>query len=421
MNERIWLVAKREFFATLVTRAFIMLMLTPVIVAISVPLIVAPLVMVAETLAQAPPADAGDAPAAVVVELVDPEASFEARLSDRLGKRYKVERVSGDTPLLDSEAELRVVLEPSGLAEGRYRLEAEEAHQARLAGHIRTVSRATSGAVTRARLEHAGLDATTVDAAFTVDRDLTWVAHEDANLTTGILTVLTDMVSEMADFLAPLGALFIMFSALSMSGQGLLTSTLEEKTTRVSELLLGAVSPVELLTGKALGQLAVGLVISAVWGGPGLVVLWWFAVYSIGPVGMLYLLILIGFASLSWAAVMGGIGSAMNDLTEAQNILAPLFMVMMLLFIPALLAIATPDSGAVLLCSLLPPTAAPVMAARVTSATPPPHWQVWVGILSSGGFAVALLWAAGRLYRIGLLVRGAPPDLRTLLRWIRTG
>jgi len=298
MNERIWLVAKREFFATLVTRAFIMLMLTPVIVAISVPLIVAPLVMVAETLAQAPPADAGDAPAAVVVELVDPEASFEARLSDRLGKRYKVERVSGDTPLLDSEAELRVVLEPSGLAEGRYRLEAEEAHQARLAGHIRTVSRATSGAVTRARLEHAGLDATTVDAAFTVDRDLTWVAHEDANLTTGILTVLTDMVSEMADFLAPLGALFIMFSALSMSGQGLLTSTLEEKTTRVSELLLGAVSPVELLTGKALGQLAVGLVISAVWGGPGLVVLWWFAVYSIGPVGMLYLLILIGFASL---------------------------------------------------------------------------------------------------------------------------
>ena len=53
-------------------------------------------------------------------------------------------------------------------------------------------------------------------------------------------------------------------------------------------------------------------------------------------------LVLIGFASLSWAAVMGGIGGAMNDLTEAQHILGPLFMVMMVFFLPAIAAIATP-------------------------------------------------------------------------------
>ena len=84
-------------------------------------------------------------------------------------------------------------------------------------------------------------------------------------------------------------------------------------------------------------------------------------------------------------------------------------------------AIATPDSSVVVVCSMLPPTAAPTMAARIASSTPPPHWQVAVGLLSSGALTLALVWAAGRLFRIGLLLRSDPPNFRTLVRWVVTG
>jgi ABC-2 type transport system permease protein len=118
---------------------------------------------------------------------------------------------------------------------------------------------------------------------------------------------------------------------------------------------------------------------------------------------------------------MGGIGSGVNDLTEAQHLLAPLFMVMMMLFVPAVFAIPFPESGVVVATSLLPPTSSAVMAARLTSSVPPPHWQVWIALLTSAGFAALLVFAAGRLLRVGLLLRGSPPNMRTLIRWVLTG
>ena len=418
MNTRIWLVAQREFMATLVSRAFIMLIMTPIIVLVSVPLIVFPIVMLAEVMLDGTGLGEENVKTpAIVVQLVDPDGVVEARLADRLGEDYQVESVDGDRPLLDSDAKLRVTVTDVQLAEGRYRLEAEHGTSVKQVSHV---SKNTWRVLSRLRLQREGLSEAKADDLLTIERDLEYVGKDPAeNL--DIWSVLEEVLEEMKPILAPVCTLFLMFSALSMAGQGLLTSTLEEKTTRVSELLLGAVSPVELLTGKALGQLGVSLVISLVWGGPGLIALWWFAVYTVGPMSVLYLLAFIGIASLSWAAVMGGIGSAMNDLTEAQNILAPLFMVMMMLFIPALVAIGRPNSAVVMVCSWLPPMAAPVMAARVASETPPPHWEIGLGLLTSGGFSLALLWAAGRLYRVGLLLRGAPPNLMTLLRWIRTG
>ena len=417
MNERVWLVAKREFLATLATRAFITLMLAPVIVVLAVPMVAAPVVMVAKTLRPEAP---NLQRSTIRLELVDSEDLIGDRLSKRLGDHFEVQRVTGERPLAESPAEVRVVVDPAEVLIGRYRLEVERNPNSVAA---RTVSQEMRTTVTQLRLERAGLTADKVEASFEVERELVDYSLPSADVGSkqDIWEALKRIPTQNRDLMAPLGALFIMFSALSMAGQGLLTSTLEEKTTRVSEVLLGAVSPVELLTGKALGQLAVSLVISLVWGGPGLFLLWWFAVYAVGPFAAVYLLVFIAIASLSWAAVMGGIGSAMNDLTEAQGILAPLFMVMMLLFVPALLAVGKPESIFVLIFSLVPPTAAPVMAARVASSVPPPHWQVWMAVLTSGAFALLLLWAAGRLYRIGLLVRGAPPNVRTLLRWIRTG
>ncbi len=415
MINRILLVAWTELSATLLTRAFIMMVLTPIIAVLSAPLIAGPIVLVAEMTAN----DAAEAaPALPIVEVFDATGRVAPALGERIDEDWQIallEAAPGPASegLYDSEAEARLVLEADALSTGTYTvyygnfLAGEDARD-----NLDSLMKQTDALLGEVRLVEAGLTPGAVEEALSVEGALERVevsADEAVN-----------RIAELAEKLVPAGVLFMMFSALSMAGQGLLTSTLEEKSTRVAEVLLGAVSPVELLTGKVLGQLGVSVIFSVVWGLPTLALLGWFGVYYLGPITVIYVLIFIGLASVSWAAVMGGIGSAVNDLTEAQHLLAPLFMVMMVFFIPAGFAIVAPESNLVLAASLLPPSSPAVMAVRLTTSAPPPHWQVWISLLTSGAFAAFLLVLAGRLFRIGLLLRGAPPNVRTLIRWVMT-
>ena len=413
MIERILLVAGRELGATLLTRAFITMVLAPLISMLLIPLVLAPIVFFSTD--GPPTGDGGTAPEpqATRIELVDPTGSVDGPLADALGDRWEVVEVDGTTPLVDTRTRYRLVFGADARVAGRYTLEvqADLSRRAR-EREVPPIERAADQALGHLRLVEAGLEEDAVATALAVEHEVVQVDKPfDPVATWG----------RVHGYAMPAGVLFLMFAALSMAGQGLLTSTLEEKSTRVAEVLLGAVSPVELLTGKVLGQLGVSLILALLWGGPTLVLLALTASFVVGPLQLLYLLAFIGIASLSWAAVMGGIGSAVNDLTEAQHILAPLFMVMMVFFLPALFAITAPSAPSSVWLSMVPPTAAPVMAARIVSTEPAPHWQVWIALASSGAFAAFLLWAAGRLFRIGLLLRSSPPNLRTLLRWVLSG
>ena len=60
-----------------------------------------------------------------------------------------------------------------------------------------------------------------------------------------------------------------------------------------------------------------------------------------------------------------------------------------------------------------------LMLIRMASNTPPPLWQVWTSIVLGLGGAYAAVWGSAKIFRIGLLLHGKPPDFRTMLRWIR--
>ncbi len=410
MIRRILLVAWMELRATLVTRAFIVMVLTPVIALVVAPLIIAPVVLLGTL------TEDSEAPEVAVprVEIQNASEPLLESLQTQLQDQWEVVSIASgdDAPsLYEGDATARIALGQQALSEGAYTIQKRMTSD-RNQRDIEVLHTAVKGVLGEARVIDAGLSPDVARQALTVrgSEETSDPTPEEA----------LALFANFAEYLVPSGVLFMMFGALSMAGQGLLTSTLEEKSTRVAEVLLGALSPVELLTGKILGQLGVSLIFAMVWGGPSLLGLAWFGSYYLGPLTVLYLFGFIGIASVSWAAVMGGIGSAVNDLTEAQHLLAPLFMVMMLFFLPALFAIARPDSGFIVAASLIPPSSTTVMAARLTSSIPPPFWQVWISLLSSGAFAVALLWAAGRLFRIGLLLSGSPPNVRTLIRWILT-
>lgn len=218
----------------------------------------------------------------------------------------------------------------------------------------------------------------------------------------------------------PFAFMALLLMGIMAGGQTMLTSTIEEKSTRVVEVLLSAVSPMELMAGKLLGAVAISLLMIGLYLGIGLAALSSFSMFGLlDPWLILYLLIffLIGFFVIG--SLMLAVGAAVNDMTEAQSLQMPLMLVVMLpwFFWPAVSR--NPDSTLAVAVSHLPPVNAFGMLLRMASSQPPPWWEVWLSIGTGLLSVVAAVWVAAKVFRIGLLMYGKPPDFRTLIRWIR--
>jgi ABC-2 type transport system permease protein len=78
-----------------------------------------------------------------------------------------------------------------------------------------------------------------------------------------------------------------------------------------------------------------------------------------------------------------------------------------------------PDSTIAVVTSFIPPVNSFVMMARLASASPPPLWQVLLSIAVGIASALAVVWFAAKVFRIGLLMHGKPPSFATLVKWAR--
>jgi ABC-2 type transport system permease protein len=218
----------------------------------------------------------------------------------------------------------------------------------------------------------------------------------------------------------PFAFMILLLISVLTSGQCLLTTTVEEKSNRVVELLLSAVSSMELMTGKILGQMAVGFLILLLYAGLGIAALTSFAMLGLlDPVLFIYLLVFYVLAYFTVAAIMAAIGSAVSELRDAQSLMMP---VMLMLMVPWLLMVPIsrePNSLLATVLSFIPPISNFVVVLRIASSTPPPMWQVLLAIaLGAAGVYVALRFAA-KVFRVGLLMFGKPPSFGTLIRWAR--
>jgi len=201
-----------------------------------------------------------------------------------------------------------------------------------------------------------------------------------------------------------------------------MTSTIEEKSSRVVEVLLSAVSPFELMAGKLLGHISVSLVALSVYLVAGLLALANFSLLGLLESSLVfYLFVFFFIAFFTVGSVMLAIGSAVNELREAQSLMMPVTIMIMMPVLLWMPISRDPSSTLALTVSFLPPVNTLGMLLRLASTEPPPIWQVWLTIgIGIAGVYVAL-WGASRVFRIGILMTGKPPNFRTLLRWIRTG
>jgi ABC-2 type transport system permease protein len=220
--------------------------------------------------------------------------------------------------------------------------------------------------------------------------------------------------------LLPFAMGILLFIGVLMGGQTLMTSTIEEKSNRVVEVLLAAVSPLELMWGKLIGQLGVGLVVLAIYIGMSLLGLFQFALFGLlDPMLIVWLFAFFLVTYLVFGALMMAIGAAVNQVADAQSLLGP---VMLLLVAPYALAPIigqAPNSLFSVVVSFIPPINSFAMMARLASVTPPPVWQVLLSLLIGVAAAAGAVWFAAKVFRIGLLMHGKPPNFATLIRWAR--
>jgi ABC-2 type transport system permease protein len=272
------------------------------------------------------------------------------------------------------------------------------------------VQGAVRDAIINARMEARGLDRAATAALVTVPRvrSIT-VTAEGERGTVGAL-----------NFILPVAFTFLLFMGVMGAGQGMLTTTIEEKSSRVIEVLLSAVSPLQLMGGKLLGHMGISLLAMSLYLGLGLVALASFSLFGLldlSLIGYLFIFFLIAFFTIG--SLMMAAGAAVNDMREAQQLMMPMTLLLILPWILWIPISRNPDSMLAVVVSFLPPVNTFGMLMRLASTSPPPAWQVWLSIAIGIAGVFGTVWVAAKVFRIGVLMFGKPPDFKTLVRWVR--
>lgn len=221
---------------------------------------------------------------------------------------------------------------------------------------------------------------------------------------------------------------FLLYLTVMFYGYYVMRGVLEEKTSRIVEVIVGNVRPYELMLGKILGIGAVGLTQYAIWvlvvvnlALPGMLAL------AVGngevmlgsPWLLFYFVLFFVLGYFFWASVYAAVGSAFNTEEEAQQMQTIVGMVMAIPMIVMFPVIANPDSTPALIISLIPPFS-PVLFFVRMSIQFPPAWQIILCLVLLVGSVFAVARFAGAVYRIGILMYGKRPTLGEIWRWVRT-
>jgi ABC-2 type transport system permease protein len=225
---------------------------------------------------------------------------------------------------------------------------------------------------------------------------------------------------ELQQFLLPVGFMMLLWISVFTSGQFLMTSTIEEKSNRIMEVLLSAVSPMQLMGGKIVGQMAAGLLIMGVYSGFGISSLLFFNRGDmLEGINFLFLVAFFFIAFFTIAAMMAAVGSAVTDIHEAQALLMPVMLVVLVPMVLMMPIISNPSGRMATVLSFIPPMSPFVMVLRMASSQPPPMWQLLLAVGVGVVTVYIALKIAAKVFRIGVLMYGRPPNLATLIKWAR--
>src|ERR1051325_5901542 len=230
-------------------------------------------------------------------------------------------------------------------------------------------------------------------------------------------------------FIATLSIVMVMYVTVLLYGVAVMRSILEEKTSRIMEVMLSTASSREMMAGKILGVGAVGLTQVGIWAAAAGAYASYAVVVSgmlknvkaaMNPTLLIYFVVFFLLGYVLYSTLCAAVGSMVNSEQEAQQMQFLVMMPMILAIIFITNIFTHPNSSIAVFGSLFPFTAPLVMFSRIAmQGGDTPAWQIGLSIALMLATIYGMIWLCGRIYRVGILMYGKKPTLPEIMKWVK--
>lgn len=224
------------------------------------------------------------------------------------------------------------------------------------------------------------------------------------------------------NFLLPGVLIAMMFVVIMFGASPAMNGIVEEKGQRIAEVLLGSVTPFELMSGKLLGVVGISLTTAVVYFGGGYFLASRYGLTdAITPGLVFWFFVFLTMALMMFGSIFIAVGAAAQDVKDTQTLLTPVmfFIVMPMFAIGPILM--DPHGKLAVIASLFPTSAPMILVARQSVPPGVPLVQLLAGVFIVAAATMACVWAAGRIFRVGFLMQGKSAKLKDLAQWVIRG
>lgn len=229
--------------------------------------------------------------------------------------------------------------------------------------------------------------------------------------------------NERASLVSLLLLIMILYVSVLLYGINVMNAVLEEKTSRVMEVMLASASPTDLMAGKIFGVGAVGLTQIGIWVLAGVLFSGGLAAGAalknfISPGAVVFFAVFFVLGYGLYSTLYAAIGALVNSQQEGQQLQQLVALPLALSIILILSVVQSPNSATAVAVSIFPLTAPLMMFARIALGTPP-WWQIAACIALLLATIYVLVLICGRIYRVGILMYGKRPTLPEIMKWLK--
>lgn len=227
----------------------------------------------------------------------------------------------------------------------------------------------------------------------------------------------TDRVIKM---MVPFFFMYLIFMGIVGTGQHMISSVIEEKNSRVIEVLLSALSPFQLMAGKIIGLGGIGLTVVSLWAVAAYITARWQGLnIDVTTEFVLYFVIYYILGFLLITSLLTAVGSICNTIKETQGLMMPIMMVFIIPLLAWFKVVRDPNGLMSRVFSFLPPLTPMVMILRLSSGSDIWKVEIFASIVLLALTVLAAMWAAAKIFRTGILMYGKRLGLREVCRCLR--
>ena len=221
----------------------------------------------------------------------------------------------------------------------------------------------------------------------------------------------------------------MIYITLAIYGQAIMGAVVEEKETRIAEILFSSATPFQLMMGKLVGVGLAGLTQLTIWIVSAAVLVTFLAMQTdlsgivgimppITPLMIVFFLIFFLLGYFAYAAIFALIGAMVTTVQEGGQFAFPPILLLLTGFYLSFAVIRDPNSSFSFWASIAPFFAPITMPVRILAETPP-MWHILLAIVVNTAVIAGLVWLAGRIYRVGMLMYGKRTTIPEAWRWLR--